>query len=140
MNTEKRSGKIEKAGNNFLCPKCRSALNIENNIIFTVKTKDNQKGLILLSANVGDYSVKNQDNLDIRKGEKVQFYCPICRDNLSTPDINENLASIIMQDSEGTEYQILFSIVAGEYCTYLVSDDNINAFGDDSGIYLNDIT
>ncbi|MBI5218815.1 MAG: hypothetical protein HY958_07790 [Bacteroidia bacterium] len=126
-------------GNNYLCPKCRSVLNIENNIIFTVKTKDNQRGLILLSVKLGDYSVKNQDNLTIEKGDKVQFFCPICRENLSASDINENLARVIMQDDEENEYQILFSIVAGEYCTYMVSEDFLKAYGDDSSIYLSDL-
>jgi hypothetical protein len=126
-------------GNNFLCPSCRSVLNIENNIIFSVKTKDNQRGLILLSTKVGDYTVKNQDNIIIDKGDKIQFYCPICRESLSAIDVNNNLAKVIMQDEEGNEYQILFSVVAGEYCTYLISDENLKTFGDDSQMYLNDI-
>jgi hypothetical protein len=125
--------------NNFLCPKCRSVLNIENNIIFSVKTQDNQRGLILLSTKVGDYTVKNQDNIIIEKGDKIQFFCPICRESLSATDVNENLAKVIMQDEDENEYQILFSIVAGEYCTYMVSDDNFKSFGDDSPMYINDI-
>lgn len=125
--------------NNFLCPKCRSVLNIENNIIFSVKTKDNQRGLILLSTKVGDYTVKNQDNIIIEKGDKIHFYCPICRESLSATDVNENLAKVIMQDDDENEYQILFSIVAGEYCTYMVSDDNLKSFGGDSPMYLNDV-
>lgn len=126
--------------NNFLCPKCRSVLNIENNVIFTVRTKDNQKGLILLSTKLGDYTVKNQDNLMIEKGDKINFYCPICREPLSAMDVNENLARVIMQDDEGNEYQVLFSIVAGEYCTYMVTDESLKTFGDDYSIYLNDLT
>ena len=125
--------------NNFLCPKCRSVLNIESNIIFSVQTKDDQRGLILLSTKVGDYSIKNQDNLVIEKGDKIQFFCPICKESLSAPDVNENLAKVIMQDEEDNEYQILFSIIAGEYCTYMISDENFKAFGDDSTLYISDI-
>ena len=129
---------MEERPNNFLCPCCRSILNIENNIIFSVKTKGNKKGLLLLSTKLGDYSVKNHETLMIEKGEKVNFYCPICKESLSANDVNENLARVIMQDDDGNEFQILFSIVAGEFCTYMVADDNFKAFGDDSGIYFNE--
>lgn len=130
---------MNKPVSNFLCPKCRSVLNIENNIIFSVKAKNDQKGLMLLSTKIGDYSIKNQDNISFEKGDKVEFFCPICRESLSATDVNENLARVIMQDGDENEYQILFSIIAGEYCTYMVSDENFQSFGDDSPVYINKI-
>ncbi len=130
---------MDETVNDFICPKCRSVLNIEHNIIFSVQARNDQNGLILLSTKIGDYTVKNQDNIVFDKGEKLEFFCPICRESLSATDVNENLARVIMLDEEKNEYQILFSIVAGEYCTYMISNENFQSFGDDSVIYMNDI-
>jgi len=122
---------------NYICPKCRSYLNIADKIVLSLKVKDKQEGLILFEKELGNYNIKKHDVIEYQKGDVLGFYCPICHENLAAEDVNSNLAKIIMLDKEGKEFEIVFSKVAGEQATYKLKNNEIEAFGDDSDKYLN---
>lgn len=123
---------------NYLCPHCRAYLRVWNNIIFTIRRcDDDKKGLILLNANLGDYTVLSHPELTFKKGECVEFICPVCHMNLTAENINDKLAHVVMIDEEGVEFDIYFSKIAGEHTTFKIEKNNIIAqYGEDSSSYV----
>ena len=121
---------------NYLCPACRGQLKVNNNIIFSVKNKNGDGGLLILSPELGDYIIKKHPTFEYNDGEHVDFFCPICHSNFASK-ISKNLAEIIMIDESNTEYKIYFSEIAGEKCTYKISDGEVESYGKDSTQYIN---
>ncbi len=123
--------------NEYLCPYCRGNLKVENNIIFAVRTKNEQRGLLLFSPELGNYRCHKHESLDLKEGERIETFCPMCHSNLKAISVNRNLAEVIMVDANGDEYEIYFSEVVGEHSTFKIKDTDIESFGDDSGDYIN---
>jgi len=121
--------------NQFICPRCKSYLNVGDDLIFAVESQDGRKGLLLLHSELGNYTVRHNSHYDIPAGEKFEFYCPVCNHPLAT-DINKNLSRVIMVDPENKEYEVLFSKIAGEKSTYCLIGENVSIFGEDAGNYV----
>lgn len=121
--------------NHFICPKCRSYLNVENELVFAAKDENGKKGLILLSPKLGDYTVKSNPNYEVRKGSKYEFFCPVCNQELAT-GVNENLSRVHMVDSNQNEYEVLFSKIAGEKSTYTLIGESLSMYGEHYGNYI----
>jgi len=115
----------------FLCPKCKGHLNAGGYVIFSTRNKRKQRGLVLLSPKVGSYSVKHHDKFGFEKGEAIDFDCPICGKSLHAKENSENVG-IIMIDENNTEYRVLFSRIYGNQSTYVLSNDDVEVFGDDA--------
>jgi uncharacterized protein YbaR (Trm112 family) len=123
---------------NYVCPQCRSFLNIGTKIVLSVHSKDNQRGLLLFEKRLGDYDVKKHDLIQYEKGETVGFFCPICHQNLVS-EFNANLAKVIMIEENDSECEVLFSKVVGEQATYKIKNGIIEAFGADKNKYLDSL-
>lgn len=119
---------------NFVCPHCSSYLNVAGHIIFSVRKADKQRGLVLLSPHIGNYSSEKNKNFPLKKGEPVEFFCPVCHKSLVS-DIDENLVQVVMTEPDGREFNIYFSRISGEQSTYQVSDDEYFEAGRDAGKY-----
>jgi len=120
----------------FICPKCNGHLLVGEKIIFTAITrKEKRPGIILLSSKVGDYTSLLNPTFKIEEGEEIDFFCPICHGNLTATDVDEKLVKIIMIDEKSDKYEIYFSGITGEHCTYKVSEEKIEKFGDASEKY-----
>ena len=118
--------------NQFNCPECNGHLNIGGKIIFATQTKRKHKGLIMMSPKVGEYDYLHHEKFQLEKGEMVDFECPMCQTDL-TSEINKDHAMIYMTSSEDQmEYELYFSKIAGKQSTYVVAQDNIEAFGEDA--------
>ncbi len=121
---------------NFLCPHCRGHLRVSNSIIFLTKTTKGKSGLLLISPELGDYSIKMHPSYnDFEEGEVVNFICPICYENLDAEEYDKNLAKVIMQEDGGEESVIVFSKIVGERCTFKIDKGGIKTYGKDSGEY-----
>ena len=121
--------------NDFLCPKCNGQLNVGDVLFFVSKLADNRDGILLLHPELGNYSVMNHKSFHISMGELVEFFCPICHENL-TSEIDSNLALISMIDKEHVQHSILFSKISGERCTYKITGHDVESFGEDSANYI----
>ena len=121
--------------NHFYCPKCKSYLDVGENVIFTVKAQNGHKGLVLLSPELGNYNVETNPRFEIEKGQKYEFYCPVCNTELAS-EVNENLTHLHMVDQQNNEYEVMFSKIAGEKSTYTLIGENVNMYGDDYGNYI----
>lgn len=124
--------------NDYICPYCRGFLNIEHNICFSAKTKSGKAGLVYLNPEVGNYTFIKHPSFDIRDGEQLDFFCPICKANLESTELSTKLGKIILFDHlDKAEYEILFSKVQGERCTYKKKGDKVIPFGEHQTKYLN---
>ena len=121
----------------FFCPYCKGRLNVSNNIVFSVKTDDNRVGLVFLNPKLGDYHTTTHPSFNISEGELVEFYCPVCHANLAALEFGENLVKVYMMNENQKVYEILFSGIAGEHCTYILKDREIEHFGEDYNKYTN---
>jgi hypothetical protein len=119
----------------YLCPACKSLLNIGDKIVLSVRLKNKQNGLLLFEKILGSYNVKKQNVLHYKDGDLVEFFCPICHESLQS-SIHTNLTRLVMVDDEENEADIHFSRIAGEQATYKISGKNLESFGKDKDIYL----
>ncbi|MDP2424727.1 MAG: hypothetical protein Q8M23_10325, partial [Bacteroidales bacterium] len=116
------------------CPSCKGFLNVGNHVVFSAATKENKRGVVLLSATLGDYSIVHHPTFSLPDGEKVSFYCPICHVRLASRK-HTNLARILMVDEKNEVYELLFSEITGERCTVQVMGDKFKVFGEHSSHY-----
>lgn len=121
----------------FHCPYCRGILNVQDKIVFSVKTKQGSRGLIFLNPELGNYQTVTHPSFKVNEGALNQFLCPICHSNLAALEINENLVKVLMTDNSMRVYEILFSGIAGEHCTYRIKESGFEAYGEDSDKYQN---
>lgn len=116
---------------NFHCPYCHGQLHVNERIIFSARTENHQRGLILLTPEPGDYRALKHPDFHIREGEHLDFYCPICHSNLMVKKGNKMFTRVMMLDV-GEEFEVLFSQIAGEKATYVVGEKTLQAFGEDA--------
>jgi len=121
--------------NHFICPKCNSYLNVDEDIIFAAESEEGSKGLILLHAELGNYQIKHNPHFTVPTGRKFEFYCPVCNIPLAT-EVNKNLSRVLMVGPENHRYEVLFSKIAGEKSTYCLVGENVSMFGEDAGNYV----
>lgn len=122
----------------FLCPHCNATLRVRKNVIFKVRTEDHKMGIMLVNPKLGNYHYVSSPDLKFEDGEKVEFMCPVCCENLSAKEINDDLVDVIMIDKENREFHVYFSSIAGEHTTFKIEKDNIvEKYGEDSSAYLN---
>ena len=118
----------------FLCPKCREYLRVGENIIFKVKNSKKQSALLLLSPQIGNYTSHKHHTFEIKTGESLEIYCPLCNASL-TSDIHKNLAHVIMQDEKGENHNVYFSQIVGEHSTFETNGESVHVAGEDAGRY-----
>lgn len=117
----------------YICPKCGGFLRVGEDIIFLIRNKEKQRGLILLHHAIGNYTTHKNADFKIEMGERLEFCCPLCHANL-TSDIDENLTHVLL-DEEGKKNDIYFSKIAGEKSTYVVNEDGVITAGEHSDRY-----
>ena len=120
--------------NDFICPKCNGHLRVGENIIFTAKTKKWEGGIILLHPELGNYKVENHPSFKFESGEHVDLYGPICHAKLKSKK-HKSLATVIMKDESGKEFEIYFSQIVGEQSTFKLIGEHVEIFGEHTEVY-----
>jgi hypothetical protein len=120
--------------NDFLCPKCREHLRVGENIIFKVKNSKKQSALLLLNPQIGNYTSHKHHSFEIKTGEILEYYCPLCSASL-TSDIHKNLAHVILLEEAGKSHDIYFSQIVGEHSTFETDGESVHIAGEDAGRY-----
>ncbi|MBK7106369.1 MAG: hypothetical protein IPH62_13905 [Ignavibacteriae bacterium] len=123
--------------NNYLCPYCKGQLNVKSNIVLAVRTEAQKRGLILLSSKLGNYQVTTHPSFQLKEGEHLEIFCPMCHANLKAIEFDDNLAKMFMMDESQKVYEIIFSEIAGEHCTYKLVDSMIESYGEHQNNYVN---
>ena len=112
---------------NYQCPKCNSQLRVADHIILAAKSPDNEKGLLLLSPEVGDYEKTTHPDFHLRKGIRYQLSCPVCHANLKDSEKKNLIRLIFVEDDQ--QYDFYISNIVGEEVTYKIRDREYEDFG-----------
>ncbi len=119
----------------YLCKVCRGHLNVKNSIVLAATKKNGSKGgLVFLNPELGNYTTTTHSSFMIKEGEEYIYTCPICHSQLNSAKYN-HLVRIIMIDDNGKEYNIYFSGIAGEKCTFKLRGTKIESKGPDAELY-----
>ena len=114
----------------YFCPACDANLNPNVKIILMVR-RNGDEGLILLSPQPGNYQTILSDELTLTDNDLVSFHCPVCGVSL-TNEKDNNMAQIAFRFSNGRVGIVYFSRKYGHHATYFVTDEQIEAYGDDA--------
>ncbi len=109
----------------YLCKVCRGHLKVKTSIVLAAsKTNSPARGLIFLNPEIGNYTTTTHPTFQIKEGEEYIYTCPICHSQLNSAKYN-HLVRIIMIDDDGKEYNIYFSGIAGEKCTFKIRGNKV---------------
>jgi hypothetical protein len=109
----------------YLCKICRGHLNVKTSIVLAAsKLHSSTRGLIFLNPEIGNYTTTTHPSFVIQEGEEYIYTCPICHSQLNSTKY-KHLVRLIMIDEKGKEYNIYFSDIAGEKCTYKLRENKV---------------
>ena len=119
----------------YLCKACRGVLNGKTSIVLAAQSmKTAKKGLVYLNPELGNYTTTTHPTFTIEEGEEFLYTCPICHSRLNSAKY-DHLVRIIMVDENKKEYDIYFSDIAGEKCTFKISGSQLEMKGPDASLY-----
>ncbi len=119
----------------YLCKACRGHLNVKTSIVLSAtRLNSSKKGLIFLNPELGNYTVTTHPSFTMEEGEEYLINCPICHAHLNSLKY-DHLVRIIMIDENGKEFDIYFSDIVGEKCTYKISGTTVEKIGPDAVKY-----
>lgn len=120
----------------YLCKVCRGLLNVKTSIVLAAtKVNSSVRGLIFLNPEIGNYLTTTHPSFKIEEGEEYIYTCPICHSQLNSAKY-KHLVRIIMIDDNKKEYNIYFSGIAGEKCTFKIRGNKIEEkLGPDVKVY-----
>jgi hypothetical protein len=109
----------------YLCKVCRGHLNVKTSIVLAAsKTSGPERGLVFLNPELGNYTTTTHPSFSIKEGEEYVYTCPICHSQLNSAKY-KHLVRIIMIDNDKKEFNIYFSGIAGEKCTFKIRGNKI---------------
>jgi hypothetical protein len=117
----------------YYCPKCDSILNPGTKVIFVIE-QGRDRGLLLLSPELGDYARVLAESFTVRSGALYRFQCPVCHDDLTSP-VNRNLVEILCRDVDGSQSRVNFSRIAGERATFVRGESGVRSYGEHADRY-----
>lgn len=123
----------------FVCPHCFSYLNVGNQIIFKVITKEKTQGLVILTNKPGNFESTVGPGIMKIEGDLYTFFCPVCNHSLHDNKMNDKLVKIFMIGQDKIMNEVFFSSVFGEESTYVIRQGKVKFFGKHYQEYLNQI-
>lgn len=107
----------------YVCKICRGCLNVKTSIVLAAsKLHSSKRGLVFLNPEIGNYTTTTHPTFQIEQGEEYIYTCPICHSQLNSTKY-KHLVRIILIDENRKEYNIYFSGIAGEKCTYKLREN-----------------
>jgi len=114
----------------YHCPKCRKSLTNDKKVIlhFKKSSADNFSD-IFLAPEPGNYEFYTVPPTNFQKGDRVVFYCPKCHTDLTSKKDNK-FAELKMKVNDFIYFEALFSIVYGDKRTYIITENDIDVYGE----------
>tara|TARA_B110000014_G_scaffold256891_1_gene240651 strand:- start:1157 stop:1576 length:420 start_codon:yes stop_codon:yes gene_type:complete len=114
----------------YHCPKCNKSLTEGKKVQLNFERVEHQhKGLIFLEPEPGNYEFYTSPPTDFKNGERVVFICPKCKKDLTSIK-NKQFAELKMMVNDFISFEALFSTVYGDKRTYIVTQDEVDVYGD----------
>lgn len=113
----------------YHCPHCSRLLNPGESVVFIVED-GKERELILLSPELGDYSIVYPAPFSPVVGTLYTFRCPLCHADL-TSKANHKLVELIAETEDDRTERVAFSRAYGERATFVSSGgDHVTLYGD----------
>ncbi len=121
--------------NLYVCPHCGAVLNPNVKIILVVHHRG-RRGLILLSPQPGNFKFVVDPGIEaiLELGAAVKFACPACAADLTSP-ANRQFAELNLVVPGQEPRRVEFSRLYGTHATFIVSGDQVKAYGEDVDDY-----
>ncbi|MFH0842917.1 MAG: hypothetical protein V1903_09880 [Bacteroidota bacterium] len=112
----------------YKCKVCKGHLNVKTSIILaaTNLSDRNERGLVYINPELGNYTHTTHPSFSMKGGVEYIFTCPICGAQLNSMKYL-HMVRILMVDEGGKEYNIYFSGIGGEKCTFKIRDNKVEA-------------
>jgi hypothetical protein len=104
----------------YSCPLCESVVNPDETVILLGALHDTSI-LMGFHPRPGNYTVYLPPGCDLRRGDRWELYCPVCRQSIAS-DAHENLAELLIWQGD-VRRKVMFSRKVGERATYVVADE-----------------
>lgn len=110
----------------YKCKVCKGHLNVKTSIILaaTNLSDRNERGLVYLNPELGNYTHTTHPSFILKEGVEYIYTCPICGAQLNSMKYL-HMVRILMIDEEGKEFNIYFSGIGGEECTYKIRGNKV---------------
>ncbi|MBS4056980.1 MAG: hypothetical protein KGZ82_06660 [Bacteroidales bacterium] len=119
----------------YNCPYCNAYLLLKKYLVLSARHNGDPAMLLFMNPELGNTQAVYHPNMQVRLGERYDFYCPVCHETL-TSELHENLVMVKMTDEAGKSYELHFSRIAGQKCTYKIMGNIFEFFGNDAQHYL----
>ena len=118
--------------NVYACPHCNVNLKPGVKIVLVAEYRG-RKGMILMSPLPGNYRFICDRALaeTMKPGAMVAFSCPVCGADLTAPD-NKGFVELRLINAGREPRRVQFSRRYGTRATFVITDEEIVAYGDDS--------
>ena len=113
----------------YLCPHCKSVISINEDIVLTATNSKDEKGIVLLHTKIGNYTSKKSTDFNVKDGEDIDFFCPICSKSLEYK-FKLGLVCLLFIDEFEKESTVIFSKIYQKQCTYQIIDKKVYSYGE----------
>ncbi|MBN1962888.1 MAG: hypothetical protein JW841_18300 [Deltaproteobacteria bacterium] len=110
----------------YRCPHCRAILNPCIKLILKAQLRDHL-GLFVFSPQPGNYEVAIPDDFPVRKGDMVNFFCPVCSADLTSA--HDQAFAEINVTTGSHMAAVVFSKTFGRYATYFITRQDVKSYG-----------
>lgn len=133
--------------NIFICPSCRKVLSHLEHTVVQMKGRLSCETFSLvtmfsLSATLGSYGAITADEVELRPGAKIEFFCPHCEASFNSR-YNDRLSVIHMLDPQGREMAVVFDRVYGEHSSFVIDvarGELVGSFGEHSELFRDELS
>jgi hypothetical protein len=105
----------------YCCTNCGSMLNPAG-VVTLVGVFGGAQMMIGFHPEPGNYELFAPPEARFERGDRWNFYCPVCRSNLQSEG-NPDLCELIQYEGDERK-RLFFSRVAGEHATFVVGDES----------------
>lgn len=120
----------------FFCPDCSQSLDVSNEIHLKYGRQNGDVGDVFLSTTLGNYKKRLVPDVKFEDKELVDFICPHCDSKIHSSE-RENFVHLNMRVEDKFDFEIIFSRIAGEQKTFLVTEDGVECYGKDCNTPVN---
>ena len=86
---------------------------------------EEKQGILIINPTRGNYELICHHELDFKRMECLDYFCPACDSNLNATDVNRNSARIIMIDEDQIEHDLFPPRYFDEQSKFIVSKGEI---------------
>ena len=114
----------------YQCPKCQKSLTKDKKVVLHFRRKvGGDLNEIFLNPELGNYNFYTIPDTSFENGEHVRFYCPKCDADL-TSKRDPKFVELKMKVNDFIFFDALFSSVFGDKRTYIITEEDIDVYGD----------